>query len=54
MTRCNLPLIFDIIKLYKEEYSITHNDTYDNKMSFYFKTNYMRMITRELKKCMYL
>ena len=54
MTRCNLPLIFDIIKLYKEEYNITRTNDDDKKMSIYFKSNYMRMITKELKKCIYL
>lgn len=47
---CNLPLIFDIIKLYKDKYT---NDN-DMKMSAYFKSNYIRIITRELRKCLYL
>ena len=42
---CNLPLIFNIIKLYKEE----TND--DIKMTNYFRSNYIRILTREIKKC---
>jgi len=48
--RCNLPLIFDIIKLYREEYT-NENDI---KLSAYFKNSYIRIITKELKKCLYL
>ena len=49
---CNLPLIFDIIKLYKEEHNTLYTNNDDKKMSAYFKSNYIRMITREFKKCM--
>ena len=48
---CNLPLIFDIMKLYKEEYNTLYTNDDDKKMSSYLKSNYMRMITREFKKC---
>jgi hypothetical protein len=51
---CNLPLIFDIMKLYKEEYNTLYTNDDDIKMSTYFKSNYMRMITREFKKCILL
>ena len=51
---CNLPLIFDIMKLYKEEYNTLYTNDDDKKLSSYFKSNYMRMITREFKKCIFL
>jgi hypothetical protein len=51
---CNLSLIFDIMKLYKEEYNTLYTNDDDKKMSSYFKSNYIRMITREFKKCIFL
>lgn len=52
--KCNLPLIFDIMKLYKEEYNTVYTNMDDKKMSAYFKSNYIRMLTREFKKCFFL
>lgn len=51
--QCNLPLIFNIMKLYKEEHSITHTNKNDMELSAYFKSNYIRMIFKEMRKCIY-
>lgn len=55
MNRCNLSLIFDIIKLYNEEAKKSDSHLFtnkaDKKMSTYWKNNYVRILYKEINKC---